>query len=135
MTLQPDEGVAVVTGGGSGLGRALVLQLCDKGFRVIAIGRGLEALEETIALSGNRAIAVQLDIADAAAVRRGFAEITQSHGPIALLINNAAVYPHRDLLDETSESYFATNNVNFGGVVACSLAALGSMTERGRGRS
>ena len=134
MTLRPEEGVAVVTGGGSGLGRALVLQLCEKGFQVIAIGRGLDAIRETVTFSENRASALKLDIADPEAVRRGFAEIVHTYGPIALLINNAAVYPQRDLLDETSESYFATTAVNFNGVISCSLAALESMTERGRGR-
>lgn len=134
MILHPEDGVAIVTGGGSGLGRALVLRLCDKGFQVFAIGRGETALQETVALSAGRAIAVPLDIADAKAVRSRFAEITEAHGPIALLINNAAVYPHRDLLDETSESFFATHDINFGGVLSCSLAALSSMTKQGRGR-
>ncbi|CUI86432.1 SDR family oxidoreductase [Cognatishimia activa] len=134
MRLSPDEGIAVVTGGGSGLGRALVIELSRAGFTVVAIGRRLPAIEETASLAPGSVLPVQLDVADASAVTSAFEKIIEEHGPIALLINNAAVYPQQDILDETTESYFETQNVNFGGVVACSLAALKDMTERGKGR-
>lgn len=134
MMLQPEDGVAVVTGGGAGLGRALVLELCRRDFKVIALGRQPKTLEETVSLSDGRAAALKLDVSDFAAVDAVFAQIAKEHGKVALLINNAAVYPRRDLFDETAEQYLATTNINLGGVVACSLAALKSMSVTGRGR-
>ncbi|SHH66519.1 SDR family oxidoreductase [Cognatishimia maritima] len=134
MRLTPEDGVAVVTGGGSGLGRALVLRLCALGFTVVAIGRREAPLLETQSLAGERVVPMVLDVSDSDAVRQGFEKITDQHGQIALLINNAAVYPQRDILDETPESYARTCDINFGGVVACSMAALDQMTRRGWGR-
>lgn len=134
MMIQPDEGIVIVTGGGSGLGRAMVLKLSEKGYRCVAIGRQKERLDETVSLSEDRAFAYQLDVADPEAVRQVFRQIIEQHGNISLLINNAAIYPQRDLLDETAESYFSTCNVNFGGVVSCSLAALENMKASGKGR-
>ena len=69
-------------------------------------------------------------MADPAQVTRAFADI----GPVTRLINNAALYPRRDFLDETAETFMATIAVNLGGVVACTRAALTGMVDRGQGR-
>lgn len=135
MTLiTPQDGFAIVTGAGSGLGRALAVQLCEKGFTVAGTGRRAEALAETAALCGGRFDAVPLDVADFGAVAEGFATLIARHGPLALLINNAAVYPRRDLLAETPQSFWQAMAINLGGVYACSWHALQDMAPRGTGR-
>lgn len=131
----PEDGFAVVTGAGSGLGRALARQLCDKGFMVVGTGRRMDALQETAALcNSGRFDPVQMDVADPDAVAQSFAALIARHGPLALLINNAAVYPKRDILQETPDLFQQTMAINLGGVYACSFAALQDMVPRGAGR-
>ncbi|APZ52496.1 SDR family oxidoreductase [Salipiger abyssi] len=132
--LTPQDGIAIVTGAGSGLGRALALELGRQGVTVIGTGRRADALEKTRALASGAFHPLPLDVSDAQAVSETFAEIRAQHGRIALLINNAAVYPRRDILDESGESFMRTVAINLGGVVACSRAALEDMCETGRGR-
>ncbi|MGR3821186.1 MAG: SDR family oxidoreductase [Salipiger marinus] len=133
--LTPQDGIALVTGAGSGLGRALALELARQGFTVAAVGRRRSALEETQEQAPQgRVLIWPLDVADPAAVTRCVAGITTDHGPVALLVNNAAVYPRRDILDETAESFLHSVAVNLGGTVAYTRAVLEGMVARGRGR-
>ncbi len=131
----PLDGVAVVTGAGSGLGRALAVGLTQRGITVIGFGRRLAALEVTATdCAKGTFVPMAVNVADARAVDQAFARIEADHGPVALLINNAAVYPHRDFLEETADSFMQTVATNLGGVVACSQAALRGMVARGSGR-
>ncbi|SFL28488.1 SDR family oxidoreductase [Shimia haliotis] len=125
------EGVAVVTGAGSGLGRALAIELCGRGQRVVGLGRRSDALAQTAALAGDRFTAMPTDVSDPEAVREAFAKMP---APVTILVNNAGVYPHRDILDETTESFMQTVNINLGGMVACTRAALNDMGASGVGR-
>lgn len=132
--LTPKDGCVVITGAGSGLGRALSVTLAAQGFAVAGTGRRLDALQGTAALCQGRFLPVQMDVARPDSVTDGFEEIRAQLGPVAVLINNAAVYPHRDFLDETPESFMHSVAVNLGGPIACSHAALQDMVQTGRGR-
>jgi NAD(P)-dependent dehydrogenase (short-subunit alcohol dehydrogenase family) len=128
-------GVAVVTGAGSGLGRALAIELADRGMKVVGFGRRLDALKETATLTPDgQFFPMQLDVSDGEGVREAFRIIAATHGPVTLLINNAGVYPHRDIFDETVESFMDTMSKNLGGTFACSREALENMSETGIGR-
>lgn len=132
MTLT--DGIAVVTGAGGGLGRALTLELAVRGMRVAALGRAPEGLAETAALAPKgQVMPITANVSDPQALRAAFAQITQT-APVTLLINNAAVYPRRDFLDETPESFAETMAINLGGTAACTRLALDSMTATGFGR-
>ncbi|WP_232492573.1 SDR family oxidoreductase [Novosphingobium kaempferiae] len=130
-----DGGIAVVTGAGRGLGRALAVELVARGCTVAGLGRSAADLAETSALStGPGAFhALTCDVSDYDSVRNAFAQI-RALGPVAILINNAAVYPRRDFLDETAESFMQSIATNLGGMVACSRLALDDMVSRGTGR-
>lgn len=85
--------VAIITGGGSGIGRAAATALLGAGWRVAVAGRRADALEETIALAGagSRGLAVTADVTDPASVEALFAQTTKAWGRVDLLFNNAGV--------------------------------------------
>ncbi|SMY06876.1 SDR family oxidoreductase [Flavimaricola marinus] len=125
--------LAIVTGASGGLGRALSVALCKRNMPVAGLGRRTDALAETLALAGPLFHPITADVADAASVANGFAKADEI-AAVTILINNAAVYPRRDILDETPESFAATMAINLGGVVACTHEALARMVPNGAGR-
>lgn len=128
------DGVAVVTGAGAGLGRELSRALIAEGVRVAGIGRSATPLEDLAAELGSTFLPVTADVADPQAVERAFRMIEATEGVPTILINNAAVYPRRDILDETPESFMHSVNINLGGVFNCCHAVLPSLVNRGYGR-
>lgn len=130
----PEPRIVLVTGAGRGLGRALTLELAGRGLTMAALGRNRADLDALAAETKGRIHPVLADVADPDALRAAFAEIDVALGPVDTLINNAAIYPHVDFLDETPESFAATMAVNLGGIVACSMLALERMTQTGFGR-
>ncbi|MEZ5714976.1 MAG: SDR family oxidoreductase [Paracoccaceae bacterium] len=127
------SGLALVTGAGSGLGQALAVELAKRGLQVAGLGRRPAALAETARLAGPAFHPIACDIADFAALRAAFAR-ADAIAPLTLLINNAATYPHRDILEETPESFMATMNTNFAGTLAATRLALDRFTPTGFGR-
>src|SRR4249920_2466218 len=97
--------VALVTGAGSGIGRASALSLLREGYSVVLAGRRAEALEQTIALAGNagpRTLAITTDVADPAAVKALFEKTVQTFGRLDLLFNNAGTSSPGILLEDLS---------------------------------
>jgi len=131
----PETSIAVVTGASVGLGRALALEFSRRGVTVVGFGRNLADLETTASMApGARIVPMQVDVGDADAVALAFQEIRETVGDPTILINNAAVHPRRDFLDETPHEFMACLAVNLGGAVNCTHAALKSMVRAGRGR-
>lgn len=128
------QGVAVVTGASAGLGRALALELAAQGMTVAAVGRDANALADVAAEGGGQVHAVVADVADGDQVRDAFTRIRHDLGAVKVLINNAAVYPRRDFLEDGADGVMGTVAVNLGSVVHCSHAALAGMVETGFGR-
>ena len=126
--------IAVVTGAGSGLGRALALELVQRNVKVIGFGRRQDTLQGTAQKGGEGFVPMVVDVSDYNAVNAAFDQIEISQGPVDILINNAAVYPQLDILEETAQSLMQTVNINLGGTIACSRAALTGMVKRGHGR-
>ena len=90
--MKSHDRVAVVTGAGSGIGKAAALALLRDGYRVVLAGRRPEPLGETIAEAGaatGRALAVPTDATDPLAVRALFARAQQAFGRLDVLFNNA----------------------------------------------
>ena len=84
-------GVAVVTGAGSGIGRACSVALAGAGFTVVLAGRRQEPLEAAAAGAGNGAVAIQADVRDPASVAALFADVEARFGRLDFLFNNAGV--------------------------------------------
>jgi NAD(P)-dependent dehydrogenase (short-subunit alcohol dehydrogenase family) len=108
--------IAVVTGAGSGIGRASALALVEAGFSVALAGRRREMLEETAALANApppRTLVVQTDVRDPPSVAALFDRVQQTYGRIDLLFNNAGTstrgIPFEDLTFEQWSNVVATN--------------------------
>jgi NAD(P)-dependent dehydrogenase (short-subunit alcohol dehydrogenase family) len=97
--------VALVTGAGSGIGRAVAVALAAEGFSLALAGRRFEKLAETAALIGKDCLPIAVDIADAESVKTLFSEIGQRWGRLDLLFNNAGTgVPGSILLEDIGAS-------------------------------
>jgi NAD(P)-dependent dehydrogenase (short-subunit alcohol dehydrogenase family) len=128
--------VAVVTGGNRGLGQAFSHALAEAGARVAIAARDDQRshdVVEAIGESGGEAIAVQADVADPAQVASMVEQVTNSLGPVDVLINNAGVCYHRPALDVPDEEWDHVFEVNLRGLWHCAKAVGGQMVERRTG--
>ena len=129
--------VCIVTGGGSGIGRAAALLMAARGARVAVAGRTeskLAAVCGEIERHGGSALAVSLDVADRAAVQRMAAEVLAAWGRIDVLVNNAGhSSAHRMLLTTTPEDIRGTVDSNLAGTIYCSQAVMPAMQSAGTG--
>jgi NAD(P)-dependent dehydrogenase (short-subunit alcohol dehydrogenase family) len=124
-----DNKVALVTGAGSGIGRAVALELLSHGYSVVLAGRRKEALEQTrqIAAEQDRArvIAVPTDVSDEQSVHDLFDEITRVHGRLDVLFNNAGRGSPAVQIDELPVSVWReVVDVNLTGMFLCAQAAV-----------
>ena len=132
--------VAVVTGAGSGIGRAVAVRLAGDGFTVALAGRRAERLEETAALASagagqdgpdRRALVVPTDVADPASVHALFAAVEAQCGRVDVLFNNAgASAPPVPLEQLTIEQWRAVVEVNLTGAFLCAQAAVRLMARQ-----
>ena len=126
------SGVAIVTGAGSGIGRAVAVALAEAGFTTVLAGRRAEALEETVTLAPN-ALAIPTDVTDAASVAALFDQTVARFGRVDLLFNNAGVSAPAVPLDELSVADLrAVLDVNVLGAMLCARAAMRVMKARSR---
>ena len=123
--------IALVTGAGSGIGRATALGLLNDGWRVVLAGRRAEPLEQLVAEASSRsqsALAVPTDVSDPASVQALFDTIERTFGRLDLLFNNAGVNAPAVPMDELPlEKWFNVLNTNVTGVFLCARAAFGLM--------
>src|SRR5271168_2250746 len=130
--------VAVVTGGGRGLGRAFAQALAGAGCSVAVAARSAAELAETVRLverSGGHARAFTADVTDAVAVDNTFAEIEQLLGPVDLLVNNAGIAgPIGPFTQSGVGDWWRTIEVNLRGQILCAHRVLPGMIARRRGR-
>lgn len=128
---------AVITGGGSGVGRAVALKLAQQEWRVAILGRRAEALIETIRLAGVHAsrITHQLcDVSDPITVASTARQILAASGDVEVLVNAAGInVPHRSLEMLSPADYDAMMNTNLNGAYYCVQAFLPQMRARGSG--
>jgi len=129
--------VVAVTGGGSGIGRALALTFAKEGARVACLGRRLERLEETvreIEKNGGIGLAVQVDITDAEQVKNAVDEITEKLGPIEVLFNNAGSFASLGAAFEVDRDlWWQDVTVNIKGVMLMMREVLPQMMARNSG--
>lgn len=123
--------IALVTGAGSGIGKAVAMALLDAGFTVVLAGRRsepLQALVDQALGKGQQALAIPTDVRDPVSVERLFTQIERELGRIDLLFNNAGVNAPAVPVDELAlDSWANVLATNVTGVFLCARAAFGLM--------
>jgi NAD(P)-dependent dehydrogenase (short-subunit alcohol dehydrogenase family) len=120
--------IAVVTGAGSGIGRAVALALSKAGFTLVLAGRKQAPLEEVAREAGSGSIAVGTDVTDRACVEALFARVAKEFGRLDLLFNNAGTgSTPAPLEDVTFEQWKSVIDTNLTGAFLCTQAAFRQM--------
>lgn len=125
--------VAVVTGAGSGVGRAVASAMINEGYRVVLAGRRLEPLEETVAQCGGaeNTLCHSADVSDPTSVANLFEALDTHFGRIDVLFNNAGTGAPPIPMDElTVEQWQSVVNVNLSGAFYCAQAAMSRMKKQ-----
>jgi 3-oxoacyl-[acyl-carrier protein] reductase len=129
--------VALVTGASQGIGRATALALAEAGAKVAVAARNAEKLAALVAEiegRGGAALAVPMDVADAAQVKTGFQAVLGKFGRLDILVNNAAITRDTLALRMKLEDWDAVLRTNLTGAHLCIQQALGAMLKQRSGR-
>lgn len=129
--------VAIVTGGASGIGRAIALDLAESGAKVVIADRALDGAEEVareIQSAGGKAIATKTDVTDSKEVEQMVQRTIEKFGKIDILINNAGIIARSSVMDMREEELDRTFDVNLKGVILCSQAVARHMIEQKSGK-
>jgi 3-oxoacyl-[acyl-carrier protein] reductase len=129
--------VALVTGASQGIGRATSLTLSEAGAKVAVAARNTEKLSSLVAeieAARGAALAVPMDVADAAQVKAGFQQVLAKFGRLDILVNNAAITRDTLALRMKLEDWDAVLRTNLTGAHLCIQQALGAMLKQRSGR-
>ena len=130
--------VALVTGSGRNIGRAIILKMAAEGANVVVNARSNREEAESVAAEaaalGVESMAVVADVADEPQVGGMFAAAIERFGKVDILVSNAAIRPHKPFLELTLEDYERVRGVVLDGAFYCARAAIPSMKRNGSGR-
>lgn len=133
----PERKVALVTGAGRRLGRAIALALHREGYALVVhhhrSGEGARELVAKIRSAGGEAVAVRGDITSVREVKKVFSAALKNFGRIDLLVNNAAIFRGSTVTGTTEKTWDETLDTNIKGTFFCSQAAARVMNRRGGG--
>jgi NAD(P)-dependent dehydrogenase (short-subunit alcohol dehydrogenase family) len=125
--------VAIVTGGGQGLGRGIALALSEAGYRVAVLGRTLAKLEATAQLCAGECLPLACDLTDPDQVRAAFAAVSAHFGRLDVLVNNAASYAAFDLTEARDEQIVDVVTQSLIAPIFCARQAVIAMRKCGGG--
>ena len=134
--MELDGAVAIVTGGGSGIGRATALLLARRQVQVVVVGRSSGALEHTVSLiesSGGHGIAMPTDVRTSVSVDGMVKAVLARFSRIDVLVNSAGVAVAKPVGDTTEEDWDQVVDTNLRGVFLCCRAVLPTMMTAGQG--
>ncbi|KLO30398.1 short-chain dehydrogenase [Mycolicibacter heraklionensis] len=137
MTAGVPQRIAVVTGGGSGMGEATCHELGRRGYRVAALdvnGQAAQRVADDLRGRGVTALGVEADVTDRTAVDEAFAKVRSELGPVAALVTSAGLFGYSAFADITPQAWARIIDVNLTGTFHCCQAALPDMVAAGWGR-
>ena len=124
--------VVLVTGGGSGIGRAIARAFLDNGAVVVVVGRRADALDETLeGFDDDRALALTADLADREAASSIVSTVVGKFGRLDVVVNNAAKYSAQDVTDLTADEWDGFRATNIDAFVFLTQAALPELAKTG----
>ena len=133
-----DGKVALITGSGRNIGRATALKLAGEGAHIVVNARTNQAEADAVAHEvrdlGVKALAILADVAKKDQVDAMVARALSEFGRIDILINNAAIRPHKPFTEVTVQDWEHVRGVVLDGALYCTQAAIGSMVKNGYGR-
>ncbi len=136
--MQLEDRVAIITGGGRGIGRAIAAAYAREGACVVLAARTFSEVETTadfIRQAGGRALAVPADVSEQADVNSLVTATTAEFGRIDILVNNAGIYgPIGALVDLDPTAWMKSIEINLGGPFLCSHAVLPTMIQQQSGK-
>ena len=131
------ERVAIVTGAGQGIGRALAMGLAREGAKVVIAEINVKnalAVKEEIEAGGGTAVALRTDVSDEPSVQAMLGDSLRQFGSIDILINNAGIFPVSSVEDMREEDWDRVIGTNLIGAFLCSRAVAGTFLRQGSGR-
>jgi NAD(P)-dependent dehydrogenase (short-subunit alcohol dehydrogenase family) len=133
-TMLRTQKVAMVTGAGSGIGKAIALAFIEEGYSVVLVGRRRAKLEEVVSIAANSSVTsciIEGDVSREEDVSRIFEQIRSRFGRLDVLFNNAGVFtPSASIEDVTLDNWSASINVNLTGAFLCTRGAFHLMKEQ-----
>lgn len=128
--------VAIVTGGGRGIGEAIAVRLAQEGAKVVVVDKNEDTLTNTvegIKESGDQAVAIVADVTRGEEVRRMVKTAIEQFGKIDILVNNVGLFITEPFLDTGEETWDMILAINLKSTLVCCQAVLEDMTKRGGG--
>lgn len=123
--------IALITGAGTGIGKATAHKLMKAGYHVICTGRRLEILKDTVSSGSGNGEAIACDVSNPDDVDKLFEQIETTHGRLDVLFNNAGIAVTAKPIDELSvEEWTGAVNVNLNGSFLCARKAFGLMRKQ-----
>jgi NAD(P)-dependent dehydrogenase (short-subunit alcohol dehydrogenase family) len=129
--------VAIITGAGQGIGRAIAIALSNRDTRVVIVdvnGPIASKVQEEIQSVGKKALAIEVDVSSEQAVTLMIKRTQEEFGTIDVLVNNAGIYPSTTIEELTNQSWDQVIGTNLTGPFLCSRAAVPIMLEKKKGR-
>jgi 3-oxoacyl-[acyl-carrier protein] reductase len=132
-----DRKVAIITGGGQGIGRSIVLELAEIGVDVVAADINIEAAESAAAeaaAAGINALAIEVNVADADNVNAMVEKTLEKYGRVDFLVNNAGITRDGLMMRMGDDAWKAVIDINLTGTYLCSKAVIRTMMKQRSGR-
>lgn len=126
--------IALITGGGRGIGRAIALSFARQGARIAVAARTAEQVEQVAGEIGNGAIALVCDVSDAQSVTRMFEETRERLGDVDILVNNAGMAEGATIVSTSDDLWARHIAINLSGTFYCTRAAVPAMLKKNWGR-
>src|SRR4030095_8587678 len=129
--------VALITGAGQGIGRAIAIAFSTRDTRVVVAdmnGPSASKVKQEIQGAGKTALAIEVDVSSEPSVTLMIKRTLEEFGTIDVLVNNAGIYPSTTIKDLTNQSWDQVIGTNLTGAFLCSLAAVPIMLEKKKGR-